>query len=132
MTRKEFIRTFAEEYGITYTQSNDICKSVFEYLRKCIIEQEKLQIKGLGVFVHKHIAPRRARHPGTHQIVDVPAHDRLIFRLGRFEDDDLDDDDEEEIEEEEEVIVEEKKPATKKGKKEKGKVKDGEGETEWW
>lgn len=53
MNRSDFIAKFAEEYNISQTKSKTICDSVFDFLGKTLIEDDKLYICGLGTFNHK-------------------------------------------------------------------------------
>lgn len=66
INRKQFSRIYAERYGFTYQDANQICKNTFELLGLLLYEEkEDIVISGFGAFKHKKAKPKNVRHPST-------------------------------------------------------------------
>lgn len=71
--RREFWRKFAERYGITYRDSEKICRDIFEFLGNLLYEEgEDVVITGFGSFKHKTAKPKRVTHPVTGEVMVMP------------------------------------------------------------
>lgn len=80
VNRKQFSRIFAETYGTTYQDSDQICRNVFELLGSLLYEkQEDVVITGFGAFKHKKAKPKNIRHPGTHEMIVSTERDFVKF-----------------------------------------------------
>lgn len=80
VNRRQFIRKFAETYGVTYYSAERLVKDVFELLGKTLYQEgEDVTIPGFGAFKHKTAKPKRLRHPGTGEIIVRPQRDFVKF-----------------------------------------------------
>lgn len=80
INRKQFGRKFAERYGITYQDAEQICKNAFELLGILLYEEkEDVVISGFGAFKHKTAKPKNVRHPGTGEIITTPERNFVKF-----------------------------------------------------
>lgn len=81
MNRREFVEAYAKKYHRTKTLSKAVCKEIFEFLHECIVENERIYLKGLGTFKRK-IQKQRPRYDfKTKQIVDACEVEKLVFVL---------------------------------------------------
>lgn len=97
MTRGEFITEYAAKYNRTKTLSKAVCKEVFNFLRECLEEHDRIYIKGLGTFKREVHKVRRRYDFRTKQIVEPSEVTRLAFVLTDpidFENDNDEDDEE--------------------------------------
>lgn len=81
MNSTEFHRLFAAETGSTIADSKATCAAVFDLLSRCIKENDRVLIKGLGVFKKKHKSAHRVRNPkpGEGGTIIIPAHEAIVF-----------------------------------------------------
>lgn len=80
LNRKQFSRKLAEEKGLTYQYAETICDAVFDMLYKVLYEEEEdLSIYGFGSFKHRVTKPKQTRHPGTGEMMTVPARTFIKF-----------------------------------------------------
>lgn len=78
---KDFSRIYAKKFGVTYEYSQAICNSVFGLLGKLLYEEgQDVCIHRFGSFKHKETAPKRARHPGTGEMITIPAKTIIKFK----------------------------------------------------
>lgn len=76
----DFIKIYAERNGITKTNANLICRTVFDTLASVIYEDgEDVCVNGLGTFKHKSFKARPMKLPDGTQI-DVPQRDIIRFK----------------------------------------------------
>lgn len=81
MNAREFSRAYAEEYNITYEQSEAITTTMLEFLAKVLYEQKQdLTLYGFGAFKHKTFAERNNRHPITGELKVLPARNVITFK----------------------------------------------------
>lgn len=80
INRKQFGRKFAERYGITYQDAEQICRNAFELLGVLLYEEkEDVVISGFGAFKHKIAKQKKVRHPGTGELITTPERDFVKF-----------------------------------------------------
>ena len=80
VNRRQFSRKFAEKYGVTYQDADQICRNAFELLGILLYEEnEDVVISGFGAFKHKKAKPKNVRHPGTGEILTTPERDFVKF-----------------------------------------------------
>ncbi len=80
INRKQFGRRFAETYGITYQDAEQICRNAFELLGKLLYEEKQdVVIHGFGAFKHKKAKQKNVRHPGTGEMITTPERDFVKF-----------------------------------------------------
>ena len=91
MNTTEFYRSYAQAYGKTICSSKEYCCEMFEHLAKCVMEEDRVLIKGFGVFKKKKKPARIAGDfgkNGGHFV--VPERYVIVFKpsfLGEEEDD---------------------------------------------
>lgn len=78
---KELSKVYAKTFGVSQRYAAEICGSVFELLGKLLYEEkEDITIYGFGSFKQKTMAEKRARHPGTGEMIVIPERHIVKFR----------------------------------------------------
>ncbi len=84
MTKSVLIEKVAEKVeGLTRNQTEIVIETVFESIKKALMNGEKIEIRGFGNFRLKTRNPRKARNPKTGETVDVPGKKVLYFKVGK-------------------------------------------------
>jgi integration host factor beta subunit len=90
MTKSVLIEKVTEKVeGLTKNQTEIVVETVFESIKKALIQGEKIEIRGFGNFRLKTRNPRKARNPKTGETVEVPGKKVLYFKVGKALKDDL-------------------------------------------
>jgi integration host factor subunit beta len=84
MTKSVLIEKVSEKVeGLTRNQTEIVVETVFESIKKALMNGEKIEIRGFGNFRLKTRNPRKARNPKTGETVDVPGKKVLYFKVGK-------------------------------------------------
>lgn len=84
MTKSVLIEKVAEKVdGLTRNQTEIVVETVFDSIKKALMNGEKIEIRGFGNFRLKTRKPRKARNPKTGESVDVPGKKVLYFKVGK-------------------------------------------------
>lgn len=84
MTKSVLIEKVAEKVeGLTRNQTEIVVETVFESIKKALMNGEKIEIRGFGNFRLKTRNPRKARNPKTGETVEVPGKKVLYFKVGK-------------------------------------------------
>lgn len=77
---RQFSRKFAEKYGITYQDADQICRNAFELLGILLYkENEDVVIPRFGAFKHKTAKQKNVRHPSTGKMMITPERNFIKF-----------------------------------------------------
>ncbi len=79
MNRTDFYKMFAAENGISQAESKDICVALFDLLLRCIKEQDRVYLKGLGTFKKKLFKERRVGNFKGGEAIVIPASEKITF-----------------------------------------------------
>jgi len=84
MTKSVLIEKVSEKFeGLTRNQTEIVVDTVFDSIKKALMQGEKIEIRGFGNFRLKTRKPRRARNPKTGESVDVVGKKVLYFKVGK-------------------------------------------------
>jgi integration host factor subunit beta len=84
-TKKELALTVSQETGCKKNLACDMVDTVFEAMRESLMQAQRIEIRGFGVFQVKETRPKpAARNPRTGQVVYVPARRKTHFRPGKL------------------------------------------------
>ena len=89
MNRTDFYKMFAAENGANQIASKNTCIAVFDLLARCIKDNDRVYIKGLGTFKKKALKERRVGNFKGGEALLIPAGEKIIFEpyTGTSEDD---------------------------------------------
>src|SRR5512135_435578 len=81
MTKSVLIEKVSEKVeGLTRNQTEIVVDTVFESIKKALMQGEKIEIRGFGNFRLKTRNPRKARNPETGEVPDKKV---LYFKVGK-------------------------------------------------
>ena len=85
ITKKDFIIEVAQNTGCRKNLASEMVNSFFSAMRKSLINGDRIEIRGFGVFQVKDTkAKPAARNPRTGEIVYVPARRKTHFKPGKL------------------------------------------------
>mgnify|MGYP001626231337 CR=1 FL=1 len=58
-------------------------ESLFGHISNAVHHEQKVRISGFGTFSLRHRAARKARKPGTDEVIEVPAKDVMVFKASK-------------------------------------------------
>jgi len=65
MTKADIVELVAEKTGLTMKDVKIVVELFLEEVKKCLVEGDHLEIRGLGTFNVKNHKARKARNPKT-------------------------------------------------------------------
>jgi nucleoid DNA-binding protein len=85
MTKKELALRVSRSTGCRKNISAQMVDSLFVAMRDSLIQGNRIEIRGFGVFQVKDTRPKpAARNPRTGEIIYVPARRKTHFKPGRL------------------------------------------------
>jgi len=83
MTKGEIIERIHEKVGFSKKEANDLVESIFEILKNCLEQGEKVKISGFGNFVIHTKRPRKGRNPQTGEEMTISGRRVLTFKASQ-------------------------------------------------
>lgn len=85
ITKKDLALRVSEEIGESKTLSARMVDTLFRAMREALIEGNRIEVRGFGVFEVKNTKPKpAARNPRTGETVHVPARRKARFKPGKL------------------------------------------------
>ncbi len=84
-TKKDLAMRVAKDTGCKKSLASKMVDSIFAAMRESLIEGDRIEIRGFGVFQVKDTKPKpAARNPRTGEIIYVPARRKTHFKPGKL------------------------------------------------
>lgn len=83
MTKSEFIRKFAEDNNTTYVLAEQWINAVFDQLAREIVDNKRVEIRGLGTWTHQRYTGRTARNFATGKEMHLADTISIKFKLSK-------------------------------------------------
>jgi integration host factor subunit beta len=83
MTKKEMVKTIAEEVNLSTVLVREIVQRAFDGITATLLEEGRIELRNFGIFQVKERKPRKARNPRTGAPVKVPKKIVVSFKPGR-------------------------------------------------
>ena len=83
MNKTELITAVAEKAGLTKKDAERVVSATFETITNSLVEGEKVQISGFGIFEVKEREARVGRNPRTRQTIQIPATRLPAFKASK-------------------------------------------------
>jgi integration host factor subunit beta len=83
MTRRELIAAVAAAEGITAKEAELAVKTVFASIKKTLINEDRVEIRGFGSFKVKAYRRYQGRNPKTGDIIEVKDKNLPFFKVGK-------------------------------------------------
>ena len=89
-TKKDLAIQVAKETDCKKSLASKMVDSIFNAMRNSLINGDRIEIRGFGVFQVKDTKPKpAARNPRTGEIIYVPARRKTHFKPGKLLKDEL-------------------------------------------
>ncbi len=83
MTKKDIVRTIAEEIDLPQFRTRVLVQRTFEALIEALVRDGRVELRNFGVFQIKQRDARLARNPRTGEPVPVEAKNVVTFKPGK-------------------------------------------------
>ena len=84
-TKKDLAMEIAKNTGCRKSLASKMVDSIFKAMRESLINGDRIEIRGFGVFQVKNTKPKpAARNPRTGEIIYVPARRKTHFKPGKL------------------------------------------------
>ncbi|MFM8413309.1 MAG: HU family DNA-binding protein [Planctomycetota bacterium] len=83
MTKKDIVRTIAEEIDLPQFRTRVLVQRTFEALIEALVRDGRVELRNFGVFQIKQREARLARNPRTGEPVPVEAKNVVTFKPGK-------------------------------------------------
>ena len=83
MTKKDIVRTIAEQIELPQLRTKDLVQRTFDALIDALVKEGRIELRNFGVFQIKRREARMARNPRTGEKVPVQAKSVVTFKPGK-------------------------------------------------
>ena len=81
MTKADIVELVAEKTGLTVKDVKMVVELFLEEVKKCLVEENHLEIRRFGTFKVKNHKAKKALNPRTGEEVAVPARKKAMFKV---------------------------------------------------
>ena len=83
MIKQDIVNLVAERMGITKVKAETIVESMFNSLKNALRRNERIELRGFGVFIVKPRKSGVGRNPRTGEEVAIPPGNTIRFKPGK-------------------------------------------------
>ncbi len=83
MNKSELIETFAAQRDISHKRAEEVVNMIFNAMSEAMINDERIEIRGLGSFVVKEYGAYTGRNPKTGEPIKVKPKKLPFFKVGK-------------------------------------------------
>lgn len=83
MNKSELIEALAKRTNITQKKADEIVNNLFNEMTRALLNDDRIEIRGLGSFVVRHYDPYTGRNPRTGEKIHVPPKKLPFFKVGK-------------------------------------------------
>ena len=83
MTKKDIVRTIAEQIDLPQLRTKELVQKTFDALIDALVKEGRIELRNFGVFQIKRREARMARNPRTGEKVPVQAKSVVTFKPGK-------------------------------------------------
>ena len=83
VTKSHFAKILAKGKNLNGTQAKNLVDAFFQAMSEAIIQGERIEARGFGVFEVKETNPRNSRNPRTGEQFFLPARRKVMFKPGK-------------------------------------------------
>ena len=83
MTKKDIVRTIAEQIDLPQLRTKELVQRTFDALIEALVREGRIELRNFGVFQIKKREARMARNPRTGAKVPVLAKSVVTFKPGK-------------------------------------------------
>lgn len=83
MTKTELISEISQKTALSKKDSESALNSIIDTISSALVNGDKVQLTGFGVFEVKERAERIGRNPRTKEEITIPASKTPVFKAGK-------------------------------------------------
>jgi integration host factor subunit beta len=83
VTKKDIVRTIAEQIDLPQLRTKELVQRTFDALIEALVREGRIELRNFGVFQIKKREARMARNPRTGERVPVRAKSVVTFKPGK-------------------------------------------------
>jgi nucleoid DNA-binding protein len=83
VTKKDIVRTIAEQIDLPQLRTKELVQRTFDALIEALVREGRIELRNFGVFQIKKREARMARNPRTGEKVPVQAKSVVTFKPGK-------------------------------------------------
>jgi integration host factor subunit beta len=83
MNKSQLVEKLAKAEDLTMKTAEDIVNTVFKEMEKSLVQNSRIEIRGLGSFKIKQYDGYNGRNPKTGKIINVESKKLPFFKVGR-------------------------------------------------
>jgi integration host factor subunit beta len=83
VTKKDIVRTIAEQIDLPQLRTKELVQRTFDALIEALVREGRIELRNFGVFQIKRREARVARNPRTGERVTVQAKSVVTFKPGK-------------------------------------------------
>jgi len=84
MNRSDLIEKKAEEWELSQSETRAIVDQFFDAVGTLLRKDDRIELRGFGIFEIQEREPTKGRIPGTGKEVEVPARSVPTFSTGKY------------------------------------------------
>lgn len=84
MTKADIVDVIAEATGLTKVETEAVVEGFLSTVKSALQEGEKVEFRGFGSFSVKKRMPKKARNPGTGEVVYLPERYVPVFKASKL------------------------------------------------
>jgi DNA-binding protein HU-beta len=84
MTKADLVVEVVRKTGLSKKDAAKAVNALFESLKEAFLREERVEIRGFGIFATKNRKPRVGRNPKTLEEVRIPARKVVVFKLSKI------------------------------------------------
>lgn len=83
MNKTELIAAVAEKSGLTKKDAERVINATVETMTEAMLQGDKVQLSGFGIFETKDRKARVGRNPSTKEAIEIPATRLPVFKASK-------------------------------------------------
>ncbi len=84
MTKADIVQLVFEKVGLPRSEAHEIVETVFDTIKKTLIDGETIKISGFGTFTVRKKGSRIGRNPKTKEEVEITPRRVVTFRASDY------------------------------------------------
>ena len=84
MTKADIVDVIAEATGLTKVETEAVIEGFLSTIKNALQEGEKVEFRGFGSFSVKKRMPKKARNPGTGEVIYLPERYVPVFKASKL------------------------------------------------
>ena len=83
MNKSQLVEAVAKEEAVALKKAEEVVSTIFSEMQTALINDERVEIRGLGSFKVKQYGGYQGRNPKTGEIIEVAPKKLPFFKVGK-------------------------------------------------